>query len=98
MIEISSDEFLIFYRDSCAKCRLLSWAAIIMSFGILRRVAISSEEAQAVYEQFPESRGKLLLVLHGRCFTGVNVFLNFPLTVIYWILLKARVIVRRHCS
>lgn len=81
-------EFLIFYRDSCAKCRMLSWIAVIMSLGILSRVAISSEKAQETYEQYPESRGKLLLVLNGRLFAGKKVFLNFPFTLIHWISFK----------
>ncbi|MCG8669352.1 MAG: hypothetical protein MI867_08045, partial [Pseudomonadales bacterium] len=62
--------------------------AVIMSFGILRRVAISSEKAQEIYERYPKSRGKLLLVLDGHRFVGNSVFFNVPLVWAYWISFK----------
>ena len=77
--------YAIMYRDTCKKCRLLSWVAVILSLGVLRRIPISSDQAQILYEAHPESRGKLLLVLDHHVITGSQVIWRFPTVLPFWL-------------
>lgn len=53
---------VLLYRASCRRCRFLSRLAVALSFGAMRRIALSSDAAQQLYQQHPETRGKLALI------------------------------------
>jgi hypothetical protein len=72
----------LFYKSTCPPCCWMSRLAVILSFGIIRRLAISSAEAKTLYRQYPEHEGQLVLVHpHGVTF-GRKVFAAVPLVVI----------------
>jgi len=51
----------LFYKDSCPPCRQLSRVAVTLSLGHVRRVPLSSEEANVLYQDYPDRRGQLML-------------------------------------
>lgn len=72
----------LFYKSTCPPCCWMSRLAVILSFGIIRRVAISSAEAKTLYRQYPEHEGELVLIHpHGVTF-GRKVFAAVPLVVL----------------
>ncbi|MGB7922610.1 MAG: hypothetical protein WCF57_05140 [Pyrinomonadaceae bacterium] len=72
----------LFYKSTCPPCRWMSRLAVILSFGIIRRTPVSSAEAKALYQQYPEHDGQLILTYpHGVAF-GRMVFAAVPLVVL----------------
>lgn len=61
---------VLFYRGTCPRCRLLSHVITLLSFGGVTRLPIGSRDAERLYELYPESRGKLALVVLGRVYVG----------------------------
>ncbi len=65
---------VLIYRSTCAKCRRLSRAVVILTLGRVRRIPLASLEAAALYQRHGVRPGKLALAKGGRMFTGLNVF------------------------
>jgi predicted DCC family thiol-disulfide oxidoreductase YuxK len=63
---------VLFYRGTCPRCRLLSRIVTLLSLGQVKRLPIGSSEAQRLYELYPESRGKLALIVLGRVYVGAE--------------------------
>lgn len=55
-------QYVLLYRGTCSRCRLLSRILTLLSLGVLARLPIGSRDAERLYERFPRSRGKLALV------------------------------------
>jgi len=63
----------LYYRASCAKCRLLSALAVIISARSVHRIPLDSAEAAALHRKWPETRGKLALERTDSVTTGWRV-------------------------
>lgn len=61
---------LLIYRDTCAKCRLLSLIAVVLLLGRIKRLANSSNTAAALYRQHGAVRAKLAMYYRHRLVTG----------------------------
>ncbi len=71
----------LFYKETCPPCQWMSKLVVLLSFGVIRRVAIGSAEAKSLYARYPEHEGQLLLI-EGRRFTaGRMVFAAVPATL-----------------
>jgi hypothetical protein len=73
----------LFYKDWCWPCRRLSWVALLLSLGHVRRVPMSSAEAAAFYAQYPHQRGRLVLIHGPQSWFGANALKAIP-----WVVLK----------
>lgn len=72
----------LFYKDSCPPCRWMSKLAVVLSCGTIRRIAISSIEARALYAIYPQHAGQLLLIEGSRLTAGRLVFAAVPATIV----------------
>lgn len=63
---------LIFYRDTCQKCRLLSQWVAILSLGTIERIPISSPRAEHLRE-YPQFKDKLIFQSNAGYVTGWKV-------------------------
>jgi hypothetical protein len=75
-------EAILFYKPTCRPCRWMSYLAVLLSLGTMRRVGITGGEADQIYERHPEQRGRLVLVLGDRLVFGRRVFLAVPVAVV----------------
>lgn len=64
---------ILLYRDTCARCRLLSRLAITASLGALVRVPLSSPLGTRVLQDVPAARGNLVLLRDRRMVVGWRV-------------------------
>jgi hypothetical protein len=72
---------VLVFRGGCAKCRVLSRLAVLLSIGLLRRVAHDSPEGQALQHALGLTRVKLTLVTHEKVVRGWRVLACLPLVV-----------------
>ena len=82
----------LLYRDTCPPCRALSWLALGLSLGTVRRVPLRSDEAAELYRRFPERRGQLVLAYGDRVAFGRWAVLGAPAMVLraWWAALAPR--------
>jgi hypothetical protein len=64
---------VLVYRSTCPKCRWLSKIALIITFNQLRRIPLSSDEAQQIYAAFPGTKNKLAVFYRGKLYIGKKV-------------------------
>ena len=72
----------LFYQPACPPCRWMSRLVVMLSLGVVRRVAVDGEEARQIHERYPDSRGQILLIDRGRVTFGRRVFAALPLAVL----------------
>lgn len=81
---------VLFYRGTCRRCQLLSCLAFVVSLGVIRCVRLDSDEAQALYEQYPQTRGKLALIHDDRVYCGARTVGSALLLAVAAILSQAK--------
>ncbi len=59
----------------------MSLLVVVFSIGHVRRVPLTTTEAQALYDRFPGHRGQLVLEDSGRVWFQRRVFLAVPVVV-----------------
>jgi len=69
---------VLLYRGSCARCRVLSRLAVLLTLGTLRRVPLDSDEADRLRQLYPVTRGKLALIDGRRVVHGARVVVEAP--------------------
>ncbi len=72
----------LFYKSTCPPCRQLSRVAVALSLGLVRRVPLSSPQAEALYARYPEHRGQLMLDDGGEVHFGLGVLRRLPQAVV----------------
>jgi hypothetical protein len=72
----------------------MSKLAVILSFGTIKRIPISGKEAEAIYQNFPGERNKLMLQVGHDFIFGRTVFVHVPRCIIFiwwqWIKMHTR--------
>ncbi len=79
---VSDNSPVLFYRSSCKKCRFLALLSSILSLGIVVTKPINTEWVQVIYDQFPASRGKLLLIHKTNLYFGFDAIRQLPIMVL----------------
>jgi hypothetical protein len=64
---------ILLYRDTCARCRLLSRLAVSASLGALVRVPLASPLGARILQDVPATRGNLVLMRDRRMVIGWRV-------------------------
>jgi hypothetical protein len=72
----------LFYKSTCPPCNWMSKLATIMSLGTIKRVSILGDEADALYEKYPDHRGQLVLIEGKRVTFGRLVFAAVPRCIV----------------
>lgn len=70
------------FKPTCPPCRWMSATAVLLSLGHVRRVAVTGDEARALYDRYPAHRGQLVLEDGDRAWFQRQVFLALPLVVV----------------
>ncbi len=68
----------LFFKPTCEPCQWMSRLAVALSLGTIRRVAINSQEADALYRRYPGREGQLVLIEGQRVTFQRRVFAAVP--------------------
>lgn len=72
----------LFYKATCPPCRQLSRVAVALSLGLVRRMPLSSEQAEQIYASHPQHRGQLMLRDGTEVYFGLRVLRRLPHAVV----------------
>ncbi|MEM6793143.1 MAG: hypothetical protein AAF725_04140 [Acidobacteriota bacterium] len=77
-----TDRPTLFFKPTCPPCRWMSKLAVILSLGVIRRVPIDSQEAAALYRNYPDKEGQLMLQEGTRVTFQRRVFAAVPRVIL----------------
>lgn len=69
-MESLTHKSILLYRDTCIKCRILSYLVLLMSIGTVKRIPIDSEVARKLLKAHQLSASKAILVENGKVYHG----------------------------
>ncbi|MGH1386567.1 hypothetical protein [Kordia sp.] len=72
----------LFYKSTCPPCKWMSKLATILSLGTIKRISIYGEEAETLYQQYPDHRGQLVLKVGKKVTFGRSVFAEVPRCIV----------------